>query len=243
MSTLASQRTLFVLTSHTVLGAAGNPTGFWFEELAAPWWALRDAGLSADIITISGAIPVPDPLSLTVEGGKTPDVDRFQVDVESQNALTAAVGRALATLDATQYEAVFLVGGHGTMWDFPDSGALRHLIERVAERGGIIAAVCHGSSALLHAKDSQGQPLVKGRKICAFANSEEAVIGATHVVPFLLEDELCKLGAIYKAGQPFQSNVVRDGNLLTGQNPQSSRSIGEMLVTALRERAVQTEPT
>lgn len=234
MNASPSLRTLFVLTSHTTLGQTGRPTGFWFEELAAPWWALRDAGLSADIASIQGGQPVADPASLTDQGGQTAAVDRFLADADAMQSLAAA--RRLAQLDASQYQAVFLVGGHGTMWDFPGSDALKRFIEQLVQGNGLVAAVCHGPAGLLRVNRADGEPFVKGRKVCGFANSEEAAIGATAVVPFLLEDQLRQLGAIYQSGAPFQPKVMRDGTLLTGQNPQSSALLGELLVAALHER-------
>ena len=235
MNSLRPFRTLFVLTSHTALGETGNPTGFWFEELAAPWWALRDAGLYADIATVRGGDPVADPASLSDQGGRTAAVDRFLANAEATRVLAAAPG--IAQVDVSRYEAVFLVGGHGTMWDFPGSDVLKNLVEAIVQREGLVAAVCHGPSGLLRVKDAAGAPLVRGRKVCGFANSEEAAVGATQVVPFLLEDQLRQLGAIYQPGAPFEANVVRDGHLLTGQNPQSSQSLGEQLVAAIQQRS------
>lgn len=226
-----SHRVLFVTTSHFDLGTTGRRTGFWFEELAAPWFVLREGGVRTDIASIAGGMPPADPTSLTEQGGETAVVDRFQADSGAMELLRNSL--KIDEVDSSAYDGVFLVGGHGTMWDFPASAPLKTLIERLNERGGVLAAVCHGVAGLVEAQDGAGRALVAGRKVCAFTDGEEEVIGLTQAVPFLLEARLRERGAHFQHGVPFQSNAVRDGNLVTGQNPQSSELVGSMLLKAL----------
>lgn len=223
-------RILVVLTSHDTLGDTGERTGFWLEEFASPYYVFRDAGADVTLASIAGGQPPIDPKS-ALEEWQTDDTRRFDADTDATAALAAT--RAIADLDAGDYDAIFFPGGHGPMWDYPGNNRLARLIEAFDEEGKVIAAVCHGPVALVDAKKSDGTPLVAGKRVSAFTNGEEAGVGLTDVVPFLLEDRLRDLGAVIENGADFTSNVVTDGNLVTGQNPQSSADGARGLLAAL----------
>lgn len=234
----ATGRILIVVTSHDTLGDTGRRTGFYYEELAAPYNAFTDAGYEVDIASIRGGEAPFDPTSLSSEGGRPPAVDRFLND-------RAAVDKIERTLpidrvDAADYDAVFLPGGHGTMWDLPTNAALARLIEAAFRDGKVIGAVCHGVAGLLSARAPDGTPLVMGRRVNAFTDAEEEAVGLTEAVPFLLESRLRELGAAFEGGPNFQAYVIRDGNLVTGQNPQSSAVVAEEVLAALRDQGLGT---
>lgn len=225
---MSTPRILFVLTSQHTLGDLAHPTGFWHEELSAPWWALRDAGFQVDLVRIGPKPAVADPASLT-DDFRTAAVNRFLADTASTQALAEAP--VLSDLPPADYAAVYLVGGHGAMWDFPANPSLQALLQHQLAHDGLIAAVCHGVAGLLNL----GADL-KGRILCGFSNEEEQMAGASAVVPFMLESVLREAGAHYQGAPAFHSNVVQDGLLITGQNPQSSAALGEALLKALSTR-------
>lgn len=212
-------RILIVLTSHDQLGDTGDKTGFWLEEFAAPYYVFRDAGAEVTLASVAGGQPPVDPKSSLPEW-QTDETRRFEADADAQRALAQTT--PLADIDAGGFDAIFFPGGHGPMWDFPGNEVLAHLIEAFDEEAKPIGAVCHGPAALVTAKKADGTPLVSGKRVTGFTNGEEDAVGLSSVVPFLLEDRLRELGATIENGEDFTVNVISDGNLVTGQNPQSS---------------------
>jgi putative intracellular protease/amidase len=225
------QRVLIVTTSHGRFGAADVPTGLWLEELATPYWILRDGGCAIDIASMAGGQVPVDPRSL--EGERPASVQRFLAD--SKLAQCLAASRALADIAPANYTAIFLPGGHGTLWDFPADARLARAIAGAYDEGRVVAAVCHGPAGLIGAVRADGKALVGARRITAFTNAEEAAVGLTDYVPFLLESRLRELGGIFEHAAAFKPHAVRDGNLITGQNPQSSTAVAQLLLKALQE--------
>lgn len=221
---------LMVLTSHDALGDTGKKTGFWLEEFAAPYYVLSDAGAKITLASPKGGQPPLDPTS-DAPDAQTDDTRRFKGDATARAALAATV--KLASLDINAFDAVFYPGGHGPLWDLAEDPASIHLLEYFAAGGRPIAAVCHAPAIFRHTKVVNGKPLVSGRNVTGFANTEEAAAGLTDVVPFLVEDMLVKNGGIYSKGADWASHVVVDGNLVTGQNPASSKEAAEALLTLL----------
>ncbi len=228
-----ADRALILLTSHAALGDTDKPTGFYWEELAAPYYALIDAGLSVDIASVAGGEPPADPGS--AEGDAVTDpVRRFLADDAAMKALKNSA--TVETIKPDAYSVVFLPGGHGTMWDLPTTPAVGKLVADAFDGGAIVGAVCHGPAGLTAATLGNGEPLVKGRRMTGFTDSEERAVGLEDVVPFLLETRLRELGAEFVAADDFSVHALRDGRLVTGQNPASSSKVGELLVEALSER-------
>lgn len=225
-----TRRILLVLTSHAVKGSTGKPTGVWLEELAAPYYIFLAAGFEVDIASIAGGKVPLDPGS--VEGEQPECVIRFLADEQAMHAITAS--RSLEGISAAGYDAVFLPGGHGTMWDLPQSQELASLLGDAWTGGKVVAAVCHGPSGLVSARDASGRPIVAGRNVTGFSNSEEDAVALTDVVPFLLETRLTELGGVYTRGPDFQPFALRDGRLVTGQNPASSEKTAELTIEAIR---------
>ncbi|MQY03788.1 dienelactone hydrolase family protein [Actinomadura macrotermitis] len=221
-----TKRVLIALTSHSDLGGTGRRTGFYVPEAAEPWAVFTDAGYEVDLVSVAGGRPPRDG-----EDPADPLQDRFLNDprVAAQLAGTPAPG----DVDSGRYDAVLFAGGHGTMWDFPDNKGLAALARDVYERGGIVAAVCHGPAALVGLTLSDGSYLVDGRRVAAFTNGEEEAVGLAGVVPFLLADRLAAQGARHLPAPNFAPHVVEDGRLVTGQNPASARGVAEAVVTAL----------
>jgi putative intracellular protease/amidase len=220
---------LLIATAHARLGSTGEPTGLWFEELTTPYYAFIDAGAAVDIATLPGGKVPIDPRSLT---DKPPSVERFQADAEAMRKIERA--KRLATLNIADYDAVFLPGGHGTMFDLPESLVLAAALSDAWAQGKVVSAVCHGPAGLLHVKDAQGRPLLAGRIVSAFTNSEETAVGLTRSVPFLLETAIRDLGARYESGPDFQPFARRDGKLVTGQNPASSAQVAALVLEAIK---------
>ncbi|MEL7252928.1 MAG: type 1 glutamine amidotransferase domain-containing protein [Pseudomonadota bacterium] len=232
------QKVLFVLTSHTELGDTGNPTGFFYEELAAPYYAMVDAGHDVTIASIKGGKVEHDPSSLEDDASdRAASVQRFLKDANALAKLHNTL--PVARINAFDFDAIFLPGGHGVMWDFPDNDALVQAVGDIHERGGIVGAVCHGPAGLVNAKRADGEPLVKGKRVAGFTDREEAAVDLTQVVPFLLETRLRNLGAHFEGADNFTAQAVRDDRLITGQNPQSSEAVAELMVTALSDRATK----
>ena len=228
---MAAPKILIVTTSHASLGSTDKKTGLWIEELTTPYYAFVDAGASVAIVSIQGgAIPI-DPGSQKAEGENSPSVERARTDEKFQQAITNTP--ALEEVKASEYDAVFLPGGHGTMWDLPESDRLAQIVSETLAQGRIVSAVCHGPAGLVSARTSAGEPIVKGRKVAAFTNAEEDAVGLSETVPFLLESKLRELGAdIQKAGN-FEAFAIADGNLITGQNPTSSELVAEKVLNAI----------
>ena len=229
------KKILIVVTSHGQLGETGKPTGFFYEELATPYWAFVDAGLTVDIASIRGGKAPYDPRSLAEEGKRPASVQRFLDDPVALGKINDTL--AVDKLTADAYDAVFLPGGHGVMWDFPNSDALGRLVGKAFDDGKLIGAVCHGPAGLLGARRGDGAPLIAGRRVNGFTNAEEEAVQLTEVVPFLLETRLREQGGRYECGDKFTPFAVRDGNLVTGQNPMSSEKVATAMIEALRATA------
>jgi len=229
---MAQLKILMILTSAATMGDSDKPTGVWFEELATPYYAFVDAGASVTLASIAGG-PVPiDPRSVKSKGGNETSVDRFLADDVASKALNSTP--AVSDVSASDHDAVFLPGGHGTMWDLPESAVLAALLGKAWAAGQIVAAVCHGPAGLVNVKDEAGVPLVKGRRVTGFSNSEERAAGLEEVVPFLLETRLRELGGLYESVADFQPFAVTDGRLVTGQNPASSGLMAKLVLDALK---------
>ncbi|RDL44848.1 type 1 glutamine amidotransferase domain-containing protein [Marinomonas piezotolerans] len=221
---------LMVLTSHDQLGDTGEKTGFWLEEFASPYYAFLDAGAHITLASPAGGQPPLDPKSDSEEA-QTDATNRFKDDPDAQKLL--ANTHKLANIKADDYDAVFYPGGHGPLWDLAHSQDSINLIEAFDRSGKPISFVCHAPGVLRHVSAENGEPLVKGRDVTGFANSEEEGVGLTDIVPFLLEDEFKNLGAHYKKGPDWETFIVEDGRLITGQNPASSQAVAEALIKRL----------
>ncbi|MBB5740631.1 MAG: type 1 glutamine amidotransferase domain-containing protein [Alphaproteobacteria bacterium] len=222
---------LMVLTSHDQLGDTGKKTGFWLEELAAPYYALKDAGAEIVLASPKGGQPPLDPKSDDPDA-QTEDTRRFKADAEAQAALASTV--ELSSVKAEDFDAVFYPGGHGPLWDLANDPASIALIEAFAKAGKPTGLVCHAPGVLKSVNGPDGQPLVNGRKVTGFTNTEEEAVGLTAVVPFLVENVLSANGGDYSRGPDWGSHVVVDGKLVTGQNPASSRDAAEALLQLLK---------
>ncbi|WP_447981854.1 type 1 glutamine amidotransferase domain-containing protein [Achromobacter kerstersii] len=222
---------LIVLTSHDTLGNTGRKTGFWLEEFAAPYYAFIDAGATVTLASPQGGQPPLDPKSDDPDA-QTDDTRRFRQDAEAQRLLAST--RRLAEVQAADYDAVFYPGGHGPLWDLAEDAKSVALIETMLAAGKPVSAVCHAPGVLRHAKTADGKPLVQGRQVTGFSNAEEAAVQLTDVVPFLVEDELVRLGGVYSKGPDWQPYVVSDGLLVTGQNPASSVGVAQALLARLK---------
>ena len=221
---------LMVLTSHDQLGDTGKKTGFWLEEFAAPYYALKDAGAEITLASPKGGQPPLDPKSDDADA-QTDDTRRFKADAEAQQSLASTV--LLSGVDAADFDAVFYPGGHGPLWDLAEDAHSIKLIEALAKADKPVAAVCHAPGVFKGVKAANGEPLVKGRAVTGFTNTEEEAVGLTDVVPFLVEDMLKANGGRYAKGGDWASFVQIDGKLITGQNPASSREAAEALLKVL----------
>lgn len=226
-------RILIVTTSHTAIPDTDERTGVWFEELAAPYYTFVDAGHDVVIASIRGGEVPIDGRSLA-EKPLPASVRRFHDDATALEA--AHHSRAVGEVDASGFDALFLPGGHGTMWDFPGNADLCGLITTMLGVGRVVAAVCHGPAALVGTNGKDGTPLVRGRRIACFTDSEERAVHLDDKVPFLLESRLRELGADVAAGPDFAPNIIADGTLLTGQNPKSSTALAEAVIQALKQQ-------
>jgi putative intracellular protease/amidase len=228
-----NMKILMVLTSHDQLGNTGRKTGFWLEEFAAPYFVFHDAGVQLTLATPKGGQPPVDPKSDLPEN-QTPAMARFKQDAAAQSALAHTV--KLADVKAADFDTVFYVGGHGPMWDLAESTDSISLIESFYNSGKPVALVCH-SPGVLHRVTYKGAPLVQGKRVTGFTNGEEEAVQLTHVVPFLVEDELIRLGAIFEKVANWQPFSVVDGRLITGQNPASSTVAAQNLLNLLARKA------
>jgi len=223
-------RILMILTSHDKLGDTGKKTGFWLEEFAAPYYTFMDAGAQVVLASPKGGQPPLDPKS-DEPNSRTDATRRFDGDAEAQGAL--AHTQKLAAVSLEQVDAVFYPGGHGPLWDLAEDPASIRLIEATVSAGKPLALVCHAPGVLRHVKGTDGKPLVDGKQVTGFTNSEEQAVGLTKVVPFLVEDMLKAKGGHFSSGSDWQAHVVQDGLLITGQNPASSEEAARMLLKAL----------
>jgi putative intracellular protease/amidase len=223
-------KVLMVLTSHDRLGNTGRKTGFWLEEFAAPYYILTDAGLDVTLASPKGGQPPLDPKS-DDPASQTEAMRRFKADPKAQAALARTA--KLSDISPNDYDAVFYPGGHGPLWDLSEDRHSIALIEAIYAAGKPVAAVCHGPAALRHAKAGDGSPLVRGKSVTGFTNTEETAVELTDVVPFLVEDMLRQHGGDFSRAADWQAHAVTDGNLITGQNPASSESTARALVAQL----------
>jgi putative intracellular protease/amidase len=221
-----TNKILMALTSHDRLGDTGRSTGFYLSEAAHPWKLFTDAGYDVELVSVGGGKP-------PVDGADTSDpIQRAFLD-DPKIATQLAVTPRPRDVDAAAYEAILYVGGHGTMWDFPDDQVLAGLARSIYEAGGVVAAVCHGPAGLVNITLSDGTYLVAGKNVAAFTNQEEAAAGLTDTMPFLLQTALEERGAKHTGAPDFEAHVVVDGRLVTGQNPASATGVGEAVVKIL----------
>ena len=226
---------LVVLTSHNAFGHTGHKTGFWVEEFATPYYVLADAGAELTIASPMGGQPPVDPKS-ELPAAQSSSTERFYKD----SVLIDKVAHSfkLSEVKAADYDAVFYPGGHGPLWDLAKDKNSIQLIEDFYNDNKPIAFVCHGPAALIHAKTKNGEALVKGKNLTAFSNTEEDTAKLTDIVPFLLEDELKKKGAVYSKGKDWESHVIEDGLLITGQNAASSEAVAKLLLKTFHTEKV-----
>jgi putative intracellular protease/amidase len=222
---------LFVLTSHDTLGDTGNKTGFWVEEFANPYYILLDKGASITLATPKGGAAPIDPSSAAPDAA-TAATARFDKDTIAQGII--ANTNVLADINPDDFDAVFYPGGHGPLWDLANDATSIALIEKFNRQEKPIAFVCHAPAALKSVKNADGTPLVKGKKVTGFTNTEEAAVQLTDIVPFLVEDMLIKNGGIYSKKEDWAAYALQDGNLITGQNPASSELVAEKLLESIK---------
>lgn len=227
---MKAKRILFVVTSVDEVKTTGNKTGVWIEEFAAPYYLIKDKGVEITIATPKGGKAPIDPKSLSPDFA-TDAVKKFNGDKETIERLNNTV--KLADLNINDYDAVYYPGGHGPMWDLPQNKESIHIIESFYAQGKPVALVCHAPAALENVKAANGDPLVKGKKVAGFTNSEEIAGKSVAEAPYLLEDMLKGKGADYVRGEDWKGFAIVDGNLITGQNPASSELVGEKLLQAL----------
>ncbi len=225
---------LLVVTNHGELGNTGKPTGFFLSEAAHPWEVFREAGYPVQLASPRGGFAPVDPKSFDLKDTAN---ETFWKKFGSEEGDRKGIRETLALekVNPADYAAVFFAGGHGAMWDFPESSALQKVAGSIYEQGGVVAAVCHGPAALVGITLSDGTPLVRGKKVAPFTNAEERAVELTEVVPFLLEDRLKAAGAIPVPAANFRENAVADGRLVTGQNPASATMTARLLVKSLGE--------
>ena len=221
---------LMILTSHDELGDTGEKTGFWLEEFAAPYYVFVDAGAEVTLASPKGGQPPLDPKS-DADDAQTAATRRFRSDPLAQEAL--ANTKTLDDVDTDWFDAVFYPGGHGPLWDLAEDQRSIAIIQGFYRAEKPVGAVCHAPAVFRHTVDENGEPLVKGRRVTGFTNSEEEGVGLTDIVPFLVEDMLKERGADYSKGDDWQSHVCTDGLLITGQNPASSEATARALLGAL----------
>ena len=227
-------KVLMVITSHDQLGNTGRKTGFWLEELAAPYYVFRDAGVDITLASPRGGRPPLDPKSNEPDN-RTGLTVRFEKDAAAEAQLDNTL--RLDSVRQEDFDTLFYPGGHGPMWDLAEDKHSIKLIESFLAAGKTISVVCHSTGALRHVKTPDGKPLVQGKEVTGFTNGEEEDVGLTKVVPFLVEDEMLKLGAVFSKVVNWGVHVVSDGLLITGQNPHSSGPAAEALMAAVKARA------
>lgn len=221
---------LMILTSHDKLGDTGKATGFWLEEFAAPYYVFKDAAADITLASPKGGQPPVDPSSDT-EGAQTDATKRFKADEAAQKDLANTA--VLSTISSDGFDAIFFPGGHGPLWDLAEDEDNTALIEAFASSGRPIGAVCHAPAVFKHTKGADGKPLVSGKTVTGFTNTEEDAVGLTDIVPFLVEDMLKSNGGDFQRGDDWASFVVTDGKLVTGQNPASSELAAHKLLALL----------
>ena len=225
-------KVLIVLTSHSELGNTGKKTGFWIEEFAAPYYVLAEAGAEITLASPKGGQPPIDPKSDEPDA-QTEATKRFKADADLKEKLSQTV--KLSEINEADFDAVFYPGGHGPLWDLANDEKSISLIEGFLNSNKPVALVCHAPGALINVKSADGEPLVKGKEVTGFSNTEEEAVQLTAIVPFLLEDEFKKLGGNYSKGPDWGSYVKKDGLLITGQNPASSEEAAKVLLDLLKK--------
>lgn len=229
-----SKKILMIVTSNARLGDTGKTTGIWAEELAVPYFALLDAGYAVELASPAGG-PVPiDPDSLKSKGKNDAAVERFLGDADAQRK--AAATHMASAVQMSAFDAVFLPGGHGTMWDLPNDAGVTRIIEQAFAADKVIGSVCHGAAGLVSAKRADGGSILAGKRVNSFTDAEEAAVGLTSVVPFPLETRMRELGGLFESAPNWQPFAVRDGKLVTGQNPQSSALVAKHVLKALQDQ-------
>ncbi|WP_426477395.1 type 1 glutamine amidotransferase domain-containing protein [Chryseobacterium sp. CBSDS_008] len=222
------KKILFVVTSHDKKGSTGEDTGYYLGEVSHPWEVLHRAGYEIDFVSPKGGTPPVDGFDL-----KDPVNKEFWENEEYKNKIDHSL--TPSQVDPKKYSAIFYAGGHGAMWDFADNKELADIASNIYENGGIVAGVCHGPAGLVNIKLNNGKYLVDGKKINAFTNEEESEVKLTNFVPFLLEDKLKERGAKFEKSGLWQNHVVTDQRVITGQNPQSAKSVGEAILKELNK--------
>lgn len=225
-NTAMKPKILFVVTSHGTKGNTGEKTGYYLGEVSHPWEVLTEAGYDIDFVSPQGGNPPVDGFDL-----KDPVNKKFWEDAAYHQKITHTMKPS--EVKASDYKAIFYAGGHGAMWDLADNTALAGIAAQVYERGGVVSAVCHGPAGLVNIRLSNGQYLLAGKKVNGFTNAEEELVHLTAVVPFLLEDQLRARGGVFEQSGPWQQHVTVDGRLVTGQNPQSAKAVGEAVKKVL----------
>jgi len=229
MKSQAKKKILFVVTSHDKKGSTGESTGYYLGEVAHPWEVLHKAGYEIDFVSPEGGTPPVDGFDLKDQVNK-----EFWENKEYKNKIDHSMKPS--EVNPGKYSAIFYAGGHGAMWDFADNTELASIATEIYENGGIVAGVCHGPAGLVNIRLHNGKYLVDGKRINAFTNEEEAEVKLTNVVPFLLEDKLKERGAKFEKSQPWQNFAVSDQRVITGQNPQSAKSVGEEILKELKNK-------
>lgn len=222
---------LMIVTSNARLGDTDKATGFWAEELAVPYYALLDAGAAIVLASPAGGVIPMDPGSIKPTGENDPIVERFLADTDLNALMQVTV--KVAELNGAKFDAIFFPGGHGTMWDLPIDPGVTNAVEAAFEAKKLIASVCHGAAGLVSAKRTDGESIVKGLRVNAFTDAEEIQVGLDGVVPFMLEARLRELGGEFESADNWTPFAIRDGQLITGQNPQSSGLVAQSLLAAL----------
>ncbi len=227
------KRILMIVTSHSTMGASGKATGVWAEELTAPYYIFLDAGMEVEIASPKGGKVPFDPASIKPKGQSEAHIERFLADPAAQRKVADTLVAAAA--DARGFDAVFFPGGHGAMWDLPNDAGVTRAVEAAFAAGKVIAAVCHGAAGLVTARRADGKSILFGKQVNGFTDAEEAAAGQTEVVPFLLETRMRELGGKFQKAPNWQVFAVRDGQLITGQNPNSSALVAQYILAALED--------
>ncbi len=227
----AADKVLYVLTNHSQLGTNGQRTGFFLSELTHPYYVLKDAGFDIELASPKGGPAPIDPKSIDL---KDKSNQRFFKDLKLLKGVQTT--QKLSEVDIKSYSAIIFAGGHGTMWDFSTSKDVKRAVKIVYENGGVVAAVCHGPAALVDVKLTNGNFLVKGKKIAVFTDKEERLVKLDDTVPYLLESKLLSQGGIKASGNPWEEYAVADQRLVTGQNPQSAHKLGQLVLRELKKK-------
>lgn len=228
------KKILIIGTSHDKMGDTNEKTGVYLEELSTPYYAFVVAGYGVDIASIKGGKIPLTPSSDKGQDKNPESVNRFFMDKEAMKKLQNSM--SIDDVNISNYVSIYLPGGHGTMWDFPNNPKLAKIINDTLETDKVVASICHGPAALVGVKDKEGTPIVKGKKVCCFTNEEEEAAELTKIVPFLLQSKLEELGADFKKANKFKSHAMADGNLITGQNPASIDKLVELVLKALENK-------